>query len=131
MGLPRQEYWSGLPCPSPGDLLNPGIEPRPLALQSDSLLSEPPGEPMKGIKVLKFVLLKDCLPVEKESEVEGQQADSGPSGLVRKLGWGWGAKTFSGRRGWGHLRSTPGVHGSCTGPARHPTPLRAHSVMEG
>ena len=43
---------------------------------------------MKGIKVLKFVLLKDCLPVEKESEVEGQQADSGPSGMVRKLGWG-------------------------------------------
>ena len=43
---------------------------------------------MKGIKVLKFVLLKDCLAVEKESEVEGQQADSGPSGMVRKLGWG-------------------------------------------
>ena len=27
MGFPRQEYWSGLPCPSPGDLSNPGIEP--------------------------------------------------------------------------------------------------------
>ena len=33
MGFPRQEYWSGLPCPSPGDLPNPGIEPRSSALQ--------------------------------------------------------------------------------------------------
>ena len=39
----RQEYWSGLPCPPPGDLPKPGIEPRPLALQADSLPSEPPG----------------------------------------------------------------------------------------
>ena len=41
----RQEYWSGLPFPSPGDLPNPGIEPRSPALQADSLLSEPPGNP--------------------------------------------------------------------------------------
>ena len=39
----RQEYWSGLPCPSPGDLPNPGIELWSLALQEDSLLTEPPG----------------------------------------------------------------------------------------
>ena len=41
----RQKYWSGLPCSSPGDLPNPGIEPRPPALQADSLpfeLSEKP-----------------------------------------------------------------------------------------
>ena len=37
MGFSRQEYWSGLPCPSPGDLPNPGIEPRSLSLQEDSL----------------------------------------------------------------------------------------------
>ena len=41
MGFPRQEYWSGLPFPSPGDLPNP--EPGSPALQADSLLSEPPG----------------------------------------------------------------------------------------
>ena len=35
MGFSRQEYWSGLPFPSPGDLLNPGIEPRFPALQAD------------------------------------------------------------------------------------------------
>ena len=39
----RQEYWSGLPCPSPGDLSDPGIKPRSPALGADSLTSEPPG----------------------------------------------------------------------------------------
>ena len=40
MGFSRQEYWNGLPFPSPGDLPNPGIEPRSPALQADSLPSE-------------------------------------------------------------------------------------------
>ena len=43
-GFPRQEYWNGLPCPPPGDLPNPDIEPRSPALQVDSLLSESPGK---------------------------------------------------------------------------------------
>ena len=42
MGFPRQEYWSGLPFPSPGDLPNPGIELGSPALQADSLLTELP-----------------------------------------------------------------------------------------
>ena len=41
MGFPKQEYWHGLPCPSPGDLPNPGLEPRCLTLQADSLATEP------------------------------------------------------------------------------------------
>ena len=40
-----QEYWSGLPCPPPGDLPNPGREPRALAMKADSLPSELPGKP--------------------------------------------------------------------------------------
>ena len=40
MGFSRQEYWSGLPFPSPGDLPGPGTKPRSPALQADSLLSE-------------------------------------------------------------------------------------------
>ena len=44
-GFYRQEYWSVLPRPPPRDLPNPRIEPRSLALQVDSLLSEPPGKP--------------------------------------------------------------------------------------
>ena len=44
MELSRQEYWSGLPFPSPGDLPDPGIKPGSPALQADALLSEPPGK---------------------------------------------------------------------------------------
>ena len=43
MGFSRQEYWSGLPFPSPEDLPDPGIEPRSPALQADALPSEPIG----------------------------------------------------------------------------------------
>ena len=43
MGFSRQEYWSGLPFPSPGDLPDPGIEPRSPTLQADVLTSDPPG----------------------------------------------------------------------------------------
>ena len=41
MEFSRQEYWSGLSFPSPGDLPDPGIEPKSPALQADALLSEP------------------------------------------------------------------------------------------
>ena len=44
MGVSRQEYWSGLPFPSPGDLSDPGIESRSPALQADALPSEQPGK---------------------------------------------------------------------------------------
>ena len=46
MGFSRQEYWSGLPFPSPRDLPNPGIEPRSPKLQADTLPSEPPRKPL-------------------------------------------------------------------------------------
>ena len=52
MGFSRQEYWSGLPFPPPGDLPNPGIEPRSLALQVDALLSDPPGKQSDNIIML-------------------------------------------------------------------------------
>ena len=45
MGFSRQEYWSGLPFPSPGDLPDPGIELASPALQADSIPSQPPGKP--------------------------------------------------------------------------------------
>ena len=45
MGFSKQEYWSGLPFLSPGDLPDPGIEPRSPMLQADSLPFEPPGKP--------------------------------------------------------------------------------------
>ena len=48
MDFSRQEYWSGLPFPSPGDLPNPGFEPGSPTLQADALPSEPPGKPSFG-----------------------------------------------------------------------------------
>ena len=47
-GFPRQKHWSGLPFPSPGDLPDPGIEPRSLALAGGFFTSEPPGKPIAG-----------------------------------------------------------------------------------
>ena len=49
MGFSRQEYWSGLSFPSPGDLPDPGIEHRSPALQVDALPSEPPGSGHEGL----------------------------------------------------------------------------------
>ena len=46
MGFSRQEYWSGLPFPFPGDLPGPGIESRSATLQADSLLTELQGKPV-------------------------------------------------------------------------------------
>ena len=45
VGFSRQEYWSGLPFPSPGDLPDPGMEPRSPTLQVEALTSAPPGKP--------------------------------------------------------------------------------------
>ena len=47
MEFSRQEYWSALPLPSPGDLPDPGIEPGSLGLQADTLPSEPQGKQTK------------------------------------------------------------------------------------
>ena len=54
MEFSSQEYWSGLPCPPPGDLPDPGIKPRSPTLQAGSFPSEPPGKPsysLPGCKV--------------------------------------------------------------------------------
>ena len=53
MGLPRQEYWSGLLFPYPGDLPDPGIELRSPALQANALTSEPPQITLHGEQVNK------------------------------------------------------------------------------
>ena len=58
MGFSRQEYWSGLPFPSPGDLPDPGIKPRSPTLQADALTSEAPGKPKRVFKGTPNSLLK-------------------------------------------------------------------------
>ena len=52
----RQEYWSGLPFPSPGDLPDPGIKSGSPALQADSSLSEPPGRNHYELEVIQVKL---------------------------------------------------------------------------
>ena len=62
MEFSRQEYWSGLPLPSPGDLPNPGVEPWCPALQADVLPSELPGKPKDQIvEIKRLLLLKENL----------------------------------------------------------------------
>ena len=56
MWFSRPEYWSGWPFPSPGDLPNPGIEPRSLSLQANSLPAEPQGKPNMYISV--YIILQ-------------------------------------------------------------------------
>ena len=55
MAFPRQEYWSGFPFPTPGDLSYPGIKPRSPTLQADSLPSEPPGKYTISINYTMFL----------------------------------------------------------------------------
>ena len=69
MEFSRQEYWSGLPFPSPGDLPDPGIEPVSPALQADSLPPEPPekcrANSLRGyfIHLLNFQMKKTMIKV--------------------------------------------------------------------
>ena len=69
MGFSRQEYWSGLPCPPPGDLPYPGIKSGSPALQADCLPPEPPGEALVG-RILKM------------QRVQSPPGDQGRGGLI-------------------------------------------------
>ena len=58
MGFSRREYWSGLPCPPPGDVPNPGIEPvslKSVHWQASSLPLVPPGKPSVTLKEINQV----------------------------------------------------------------------------
>ena len=66
-GFSRQEYWSGLPCSPPGNLPNPGIQPRSPTLWADSLPSEPPGKPTNtGVGSLS--LLQGIFPTQGSNQ---------------------------------------------------------------
>ena len=56
VGFPRQEYWSGLPFPSPGDLLDPGIKPAASALEGKFFTTEPPRKPVWFINCSKYAI---------------------------------------------------------------------------
>ena len=60
MVFSRQEYWSGLPSPSPKDIPDPGIEPGSPALQADSLPSEPPEKQPGSMHFTYMPMILDC-----------------------------------------------------------------------
>ena len=60
VGFHRQEYWSALPFPPPGDLPNPGMEPKSPAWQAVSLPSESPGKPSPALGVIDFINFTSC-----------------------------------------------------------------------
>ena len=80
MELSRPEYWSGYPFPPPGDLPNPGIEPRAPTLQVDSLPAEPQGKPNNS-RVGSLFLLLDLLHPGIEPGSPSLQANSLPTEL--------------------------------------------------
>ena len=65
-GFSRQQYWSGLPCPPPEDLPNPGTQPRSPTLQADSLPTEPPGKP-KNAGVGSLSLFQGIFPIQESN----------------------------------------------------------------
>ena len=83
MGFSRQEYWSGLPFPSPGDLLDPGIKPTSSLLQVDSLLLSPWGSPYISLFYIKNPGLWDF---PGGLVVENLPANAGVTGLIHGLG---------------------------------------------
>ena len=90
MGFSRQEYWSGLTFPSPGDISNPGIEPGSPAFQADALTSEPP-EKSKDAEDIRDVGLipggEDPLEEEMATHSHGQRS------LVGYSPWGHRSRT--------------------------------------
>ena len=81
MEFSRQEYWSGFP--SPGDLPNPGFEPRSSTAQADYIPSEPPEKP-KNTGVVSLTLLQEIFLTQEDLWSPASQADSLPAELPGK-----------------------------------------------
>ena len=79
MGFSRQEYWSGLPFPSPGDLPDLGIEAGSRTLQADALPSEPPGKPTwrpPSLEAKTVAVAAPGLPWGKSHPIPGSSAQN-------------------------------------------------------
>ena len=94
MEFSRQEYWSGLPFPSPGDLSDPGIKPRSLALWADALPSEPPGRVvMKTAKQISYDLSRVEPKKKKNKQIKNKRkADTENKQVVAKREGGGGGQ---------------------------------------
>ena len=86
MEFPRPQYWSGEPFPSPGDLPKPGIEPRSLALQADSLPAEPQGKPVSIVHIYPSLL---DVPSTPTSHPSGSSQSTEPGSLCHAAASHW------------------------------------------
>ena len=89
MGSSRQEHWSGLPFPSPGDLPNPGIKPGPPALWADALTAELPSREKHSTTV---------------GQISSKESACNARGVCRRGGFNPWVRKIPGRRKW---QSTP------------------------
>ena len=97
MGFPRQEYWSGLPFPSPGDLPDPGIEPSSPALAGWFFTIEPPGKPEERMLML---LLDHFSRVRLCDPRDGSPPGSSVPGILQARTLEWVAISFSSAWKW-------------------------------
>ena len=82
-GFSRQKYWTGLPCPLPGNIPNPGIKPRSPTLKADSLSSESLGKP-KNIGVGNLFLLQGIFQPRNQTDI-CMQVDSLPACISTQI----------------------------------------------
>ena len=97
MGFSRQEHWSGLPFPSPGDLPDPGIEPISPALPPNSLSVEPPGKSSLVIAAAAKSL-QSCPTLC--DPIDGNPAGSAIPGILQARTLEWVATSFSNAWKW-------------------------------
>ena len=105
MGFSRQEYWSRLPFPSPGDLPDPGVEPRSPTSQADALPSEPPGKPRvsPGGSDSKAYAFDAGDPASIPGSGRSPGEGNGNPALLPGKSYGW--RSLIGYRPWGHKES--------------------------
>ena len=84
MGLPRQEYRSGLLFPPPGDLPDPGIKPASPALAVGFFTSEPPGKPHHSVNTIKTPMPPECCPISLYVGIEEKISEKGISSCIFK-----------------------------------------------
>ena len=93
MGFPRQEYWSGLPSPFPGDLTDPGIKPASSALAGGFFTTEPPGNPVRMCAAATAKSLQSCPTLC--NPIDGSPRGSSVPGILQARTLEWVAISFS------------------------------------
>ena len=124
MEFSRQEYWSGLPFPNPGNLPDPGIESAPPTLAGGLFTTEPPGNPPRCLSSFQIRGQQPLVPPGSSGVLMRGSAKAFPEVLA--VGWGWimGGHDSLTRRTW------PLGLGSCSGRAPHSVSDQPHTFLK-